>query len=201
MKIIVWNSREKQVADYHALMKGCDILCLLECRQWEVPERARQIQGNLFCWKEEDGNQLYDVIYCMEGVAFICRKGIYTGEAVIYKVHSSIGALAGICLKNNFWLFANHEMNVANSYHISEFYLREISDRFKKAAFIADFKERSYSWTQETVGKLYYVDVPESDHSRSVNHLFAIHVVCKDQYLIKGYEGSSNQPTFFELEI
>ena len=34
-------------------------------------------------------------------------------------------------------------------------------DRFRKAAFIADFKKKSYSWVQETVGKLYCIALPE----------------------------------------
>ena len=32
MKIIVWNSQDKCVADYHKLIRGCDVLCLLDCR-------------------------------------------------------------------------------------------------------------------------------------------------------------------------
>ena len=34
MKIIVWNSQDKCVADYHKLIRGCDVLCLLDCGQW-----------------------------------------------------------------------------------------------------------------------------------------------------------------------
>lgn len=37
MKIIVWNSQDKCVADYHKLIRGCDVLCLLDCGQWTVP--------------------------------------------------------------------------------------------------------------------------------------------------------------------
>ena len=37
MKIIVWNSQDKCVADYHRLIRGCDVLCLLDCGQWTVP--------------------------------------------------------------------------------------------------------------------------------------------------------------------
>lgn len=33
MKIIVWNSQDKCVADYHKLIRGCDVLCLLDCGQ------------------------------------------------------------------------------------------------------------------------------------------------------------------------
>lgn len=201
MKIIVWNSREKREADYQKLMKGCDVLCLVECGQWDIPQKARQIQSGLFYWKKRYGDTLYDLIYSSQGLAFICREGWYGGEAVTYCIHSAIGTLAGICLQGNFWLFANHEANVANSYHIGEFYLREISARFQKAALVADFKEENYSWTQETIGILHSVPLPSGYHPLTVNYLFTIHVACKDRYLIKGYDNFSNQPTFFELEI
>ena len=48
MKIIVWNSQDKCVADYHRLIRGCDVLCLLDCGQWTVPMYALQIQKGLF---------------------------------------------------------------------------------------------------------------------------------------------------------
>lgn len=201
MKIIVWNSQEKRVADYCTLIRGCDVLCLLGCGQWKIPQKALQVQSNLFHWKEEGNGIRYDVIYCPEGLAFICREGLYNGNSILYSVHSSIGALAGICLQDNFWLFANHESNATNAYHIGEFYLREISDRFKKAAFAADFKEKVYSWTQETVGQLYCATPPEGYCSLTLNYLFTTHVACKDLYLIAGYGDSPNQPTFFDLEI
>ena len=144
MKIIVWNSQDKCVADCRKLIRGCDVLCLLDCGQWTVPAHALQVQNGLYYWK--DKNSSYDVFYCLERVAFICRDGLYSGESVLYSIHSSIGSLIGIRLHDNFWLFAHHEPNLVNAYHIGEFYLREISDRFRKAAFIADFKEKSYSW-------------------------------------------------------
>lgn len=53
MKIIVWNSQDKCVADYHKLIRGCDVLCLLDCGQWTVPMYALQIQNGLFHWKDE----------------------------------------------------------------------------------------------------------------------------------------------------
>ena len=53
MKIIVWNSQDKCVADYHKLIRGCDVLCLLDCGQWTVPVYALQIQNGLFHWKDE----------------------------------------------------------------------------------------------------------------------------------------------------
>ena len=52
MKIIVWNSQDKCVADYHRLIRGCDVLCLLDCGQWTVPMYALQIQimtSNMLC--------------------------------------------------------------------------------------------------------------------------------------------------------
>ena len=52
MKIIVWNSQDKCVADYHKLIRGCDVLCLLDCGQWTVPVYALQIQNGLFHWKD-----------------------------------------------------------------------------------------------------------------------------------------------------
>lgn len=201
MKVIVWNSQEKRVADYHKLMGGCDVLCLLDCGQWEIPQSATQIQNNLFYWKEEGVNVSYDVFYSSEKLAFLCREGLYGGESIVYKVHPVINSLVGIRLKDNFWLFANHESSAVNSYHIGEFYLREITDRFRKAAFIVDFTGKSYSWALETVGKLYCVTPPENYHPRTVNYLFTIHVACKDQFLIDGYEDSPNLPTFFDLEI
>ena len=77
-----------------------------------------------------------------EAMAFVCRDGLYSGESVLYSIHSNIGSLIGIRLQDDFWLFAHHEPNLVNAYHIGEFYLREISDRFRKAAFIADFKKK-----------------------------------------------------------
>ena len=85
--------------------------------------------------------------------------------------------------------------------HIGEFYLREISDRFRKAAFVADFKEKSYSWAQETIGGLYCIAPPKGYHPHTINYLFTIHVACTDFYLLEGYSRASNQPTFFKLEI
>ena len=132
-----------------------------------MPVGLRAVDGSGACvagteryyWK--DKNSSYDVFYCLERVAFICRDGLYSGESVLYSIHSSIGSLIGIRLHDNFWLFAHHEPNLVNAYHIGEFYLREISDRFRKAAFIADFKKKSYSWVQETVGKLYCIALPD----------------------------------------
>ncbi|EFV67598.1 hypothetical protein HMPREF9011_02009 [Bacteroides sp. 3_1_40A] len=135
MKIIVWNSQDKCVADYHKLIRGCDVLCLLDCGQWTVPVYALQIQNGLFHWKDEHEGLSYDIFYCLEKVAFICRDGLYSGESVLYSIHSNIGSLVGIRLQDDFWLFANHESNRSNACHIGEFYLREISDRFRKAAF------------------------------------------------------------------
>lgn len=143
MKIIVWNSQDKCVADYHRLIRGCDVLCLLDCGQWTVPMYALQIQKGLFHWKVEHEGLSYDIFYCLEKVAFVCRDGLYSGESVLYSIHSNIGSLIGIRLQDDFWLFAHHEPNQVNAYHIGEFYLREISDRFRKAAFIADFKKKS----------------------------------------------------------
>lgn len=161
MKIIVWNSQDKCVADYHKLIRGCDVLCLLDCGQWTVPVYALQIQNGLFHWKDEHEGLSYDIFYCLEKVAFICRDGLYSGESVLYSIHSNIGSLVGIRLQDDFWLFANHESNRSNACHIGEFYLREISDRFRKAAFVADFKEKSYSWAQETIGGLYCIAPPK----------------------------------------
>ena len=199
MKIRNWNSQDKCVADCRKLIRGCDVLCLLDCGQWTVPAHALQVQNGLYYWK--DKNSSYDVFYCLERVAFICRDGLYSGESVLYSIHSSIGSLIGIRLHDNFWLFAHHEPNLVNAYHIGEFYLREISDRFRKAAFIADFKEKSYSWAQETVGKLYCIAPPEGYYPHTVNYLFTIHVACTDLYLLEGYSETPNQPTFFELDI
>ena len=166
MKIIVWNSQDKCVADYHKLIRGCDVLCLLDCGQWTVPMYAFQIQNGLFHWKDEHEGLSYDIFYCLEKVAFICRDGLYSGESVLYSIHSNIGSLVGIRLQDDFWLFANHESNRSNACHIGEFYLREISDRFRKAAFVADFKEKSYSWAQETIGRYYIVSLLPKDTIR-----------------------------------
>lgn len=72
MKIIVWNSQDKCVADYHRLIRGCDVLCLLDCGQWTVPMYALQIQKGLFHWKVEHEGLSYDIFYCLEKVAFVC---------------------------------------------------------------------------------------------------------------------------------
>ena len=189
------------MADYHKLIRGCDVLCLLDCGQWAVPAHALQIQNGLFHWKNEHEGFSYDIFYCLEKVAFICRGGLYSGESVLYSIHSSIGPLIGIRLQDDFWLFANHEPNWINACHIGEFYLREISGRFRKAAFIVDFKEKSYSWGQETVGKLYCISPPEGYRPHTINCLFAIHIACTDLCLLEGYSEASNQPTFFKLEI
>ncbi len=61
MKIIVWNSQDKCVADYHRLIRGCDVLCLLDCGQWTVPMYALQIQKGLFHWKVEHEGLSYDI--------------------------------------------------------------------------------------------------------------------------------------------
>ena len=201
MKVIAWNSQDKCVADYHKLIRGCDVLCLLDCGQWAVPAHALQIQNGLFHWKNEHEGFSYDIFYCLEKVAFICRGGLYSGESVLYSIHSSIGPLIGIRLQDDFWLFANHEPNWINACHIGEFYLREISGRFRKAALIVDFKEKSYSWGQETVGKLYCISPPEGYRPHTINCLFAIHIACTDLCLLEGYSEASNQPTFFKLEI
>jgi len=201
MKVIAWNSQDKCVADYHKLIRGCDVLCLLDCGQWAVPAHALQIQNGLFHWKNEHEGFSYDIFYCLEKVAFICWGGLYSGESVLYSIHSSIGPLIGIRLQDDFWLFANHEPNWINACHIGEFYLREISGRFRKAAFIVDFKEKSYSWAQETVGKLYCISPPEGYRPHTINCLFAIHIACTDLCLLEGYSEASNQPTFFKLEI
>ena len=201
MKVIAWNSQDKCVADYHKLIRGCDVLCLLDCGQWAVPAHALQIQNGLFHWKNEHEGFSYDIFYCLEKVAFICRGGLYSGESVLYSIHSSIGPLIGIRLQDDFWLFANHEPNWINACHIGEFYLREISGRFRKAAFIVDFKEKSYSWAQETVGKLYCISPHEGYRPHTINCLFAIHIACTDLCLLEGYSEASNQPTFFKLEI
>ena len=65
MKIIVWNSQDKCVADYHKLIRGCDVLCLLDCGQWTVPMYALQIQNGLFHWKDEHEGLSYDIFYCL----------------------------------------------------------------------------------------------------------------------------------------
>ena len=81
MKIIVWNSQDKCVADCRKLIRGCDVLCLLDCGQWTVPAHALQVQNGLYYWK--DKNSSYDVFYCLERVAFICRDGLYSGVSVL----------------------------------------------------------------------------------------------------------------------
>ena len=63
MKIIVWNSQDKCVADYHRLIRGCDVLCLLDCGQWTVPMYALQIQKGLFHWKVEHEGLSYDIAW------------------------------------------------------------------------------------------------------------------------------------------
>ena len=102
------------------------MLCLLDCGQWTVPVYALQIQNGLFHWKDEHEGLSYDIFYCLEKVAFICRDGLYSGESVLYSIHSNIGSLVGIRLQDDFWLFANHESNRSNACHIGEFYLRDI---------------------------------------------------------------------------
>ena len=86
------------MADYHKLIRGCDVLCLLDCGQWTVPVYALQIQNGLFHWKDEHEGLSYDIFYCLEKVAFICRDGLYSGESVLYSIHSNIGSLVGIML-------------------------------------------------------------------------------------------------------
>lgn len=63
MKIIVWNSQDKCVADYHKLIRGCDVLCLLDCGQWTVPVYALQIQNGLFHWKDEHEGLSYEIYF------------------------------------------------------------------------------------------------------------------------------------------
>lgn len=161
------------MADYHKLIRGCDVLCLLDCGQWTVPVYALQIQNGLFHWKDEHEGLSYDIFYCLEKVAFICRDGLYSGESVLYSIHSNIGSLVGIRLQDDFWLFANHESNRSNACHIGEFYLREISDRFRKAAFVADFKEKSYSWARNDRWIILYRSsqrIPPAYHQLFIYH-------------------------------
>lgn len=47
MKIIVWNSQDKCVADYHRLIRGCDVLCLLDCGQ---------VDGSDVCASDTEGS-------------------------------------------------------------------------------------------------------------------------------------------------
>ena len=135
------------------------------------------------------------------GLAHRVRREVVVMDIAFGSIHSNIGSLVGIRLQDDFWLFANHESNRSNACHIGEFYLREISDRFRKAAFVADFKEKSYSWAQETIGGLYCIAPPKGYHPHTINYLFTIHVACTDFYLLEGYSRASNQPTFFKLEI
>ena len=113
-----------------------------------MPVGLRAVDGSDVCASDTEGSVSleveheglsYDIFYCLEKVAFVCRDGLYSGESVLYSIHSNIGSLIGIRLQDDFWLFAHHEPNLVNAYHIGEFYLREISDRFRKAAFISRF--------------------------------------------------------------
>ena len=90
----------------------------------------------------------------------------------------------------------------ANACHIGEFYLREISDRFRKAAFVADFKEKSYSWAQETVGRIILYRSYPKDTTRipSIIYLPFMWPV-RISICWKAIVRASNQPTFFKLEI
>ena len=89
-----------------------------------------------------------------------------------------------------------------NAYHIGEFYLREISDRFRKAAFIADFKKKSYSWVQETVGEV----ILHRSYPKDIIHILLI-IYSLSMWPVrisicwKAIAETSNQPTFFELDI
>ena len=85
MKIIVWNSQDKCVADYHKLIRGCDVLCLLDCGQWTVPMYALQIQNGLFHWKDEHEGLSYDIFYCLEKVAFIWGQRIFLVGKLSFK--------------------------------------------------------------------------------------------------------------------
>ena len=97
MKIIVWNSQDKCVADYHRLIRSCDVLCLLDCGQWTVPMYALQIQKGLFHWKVEHEGLSYDIFYCLEKVAFVCR-------AVWNDIRLSISASLANAFKSLFTL-------------------------------------------------------------------------------------------------
>lgn len=83
MKIIVWNSQDKCVADYHKLIRGCDVLCLLDCGQWTVPMYALQIQNGLFHWKDEHEGLSYDILLLGEG-------GVYMSEWFVQRRICSI---------------------------------------------------------------------------------------------------------------
>ena len=97
VKRSIQELESKCVADYHRLIRGCDVLCLLDCGQWTVPMYALQIQKGLFHWKVEHEGLSYDIFYCLEKVAFVCRDGLYSGESVLYSIHSNIGSFqAGV---------------------------------------------------------------------------------------------------------
>ena len=159
--------------------------------------RCMRFRYRMVCFTGKMSMKVFPMIYFIAWRRWRLYVGmVCTAENLFY-----IGSLVGIRLQDDFWLFANHESNRSNACHIGEFYLREISDRFRKAAFVADFKEKSYSWTQETIGGLYCIAPPKGYHSHTINYLFTIHVACTDFYLLEGYSRASNQPTFFKLEI
>ena len=162
--------------------------------------RCMHFRYRMVCFTGKMSMKAFPMIYFIAWRRWRLYVGmVCTAENLFY--HSNIGSLVGIRLQDDFWLFANHESNRSNACHIGEFYLREISDRFRKAAFVADFKEKSYSWAQETIGGLYCIAPPKGYHPHTINYLFTIHVACTDFYLLEGYSRASNQPTFFKLEI
>lgn len=161
--------------------------------------RCMHFRYRMVCFTGKMSMKAFPMIYFIAWRRWRLYVGmVCTAENLFY---IALGSLVGIRLQDDFWLFANHESNRSNACHIGEFYLREISDRFRKAAFVADFKEKSYSWAQETIGGLYCIAPPKGYHPHTINYLFTIHVACTDFYLLEGYSRASNQPTFFKLEI
>lgn len=61
MKIIVWNSQDKCVADYHKLIRGCDVLCLLDCGQWTVP--MYDFRYRMVCFTGKMSMKAFPMIY------------------------------------------------------------------------------------------------------------------------------------------
>ena len=46
---------------------------------------------------------------------------------------------------------------------------------------MANFKKKSYSWAQETLGGLYCISAPPKGYyPHTINYLFTIHVACTD---------------------
>lgn len=201
MKVIVWSSKGKCVSAYRRLMRGCDVLCLLDCGDWTIKDDARMIQPGLYRWQEEKEGFACDVLYCVEGVAMIVRNGWYDRAATVYNVHPNIKSLVGIKLKGDFWLFATKDTNKANSWPISEFYLREISDRFGKAVFVSAFGKKEHRLRKEVIGSLCRVSPPQGVQPETSNYLFTVRVACTDKYLIEGFDGFPNPPTLFEIDF